>query len=77
MEKMDRIKTAIQTVLSEHLDCFALVGFDTEGNEITIQKANTDMHTRAVNDAYREWYDTSFGGEQIEAECEWADDDEE
>ena len=75
MEKMDKVNASIKAVLSERLDCYALIGFDVEGNEVRICHTPTDRDVRAVNDAYREWYEEQ---EEIEGEVElesWQDDD--
>jgi hypothetical protein len=76
MEKMWRITKQLETVLSERLDSYALIGFDPEGNQISITHTPTDLHTQAINAAFREWYEECFEADPIEAECEWEDEDE-
>ena len=69
MEKMDQLAASIKAVLSERLDCYALIGFDTEGNEVRICHTPNDLAVRAVNDGYRDWYEEQQ--EVLEGEFEW------
>ena len=69
MEKMDKLNESIRAVLSERLESYALIGFDLEGNEVKLCHTPTDKDVRAVNDAYREWYEETVDG-AIEGELE-------
>jgi hypothetical protein len=76
MEPSECRKKMIRRVLMEHMDSYAVIGFDVDGNQIAIFEAPTDKDVLAVNLAFMNWYDEQFGEEELEATMEWEDDDE-
>jgi len=60
----------LRLVLSESLDSYALVGFLPDGQEITVMHTPNDLHVRAINEAFKAWYDECFCEDEIEAESE-------
>ena len=79
MEQTEQVEKVVKASLTECLDCFWLVGFTIEGNQIAIIHTPTDMHVQAVNRAAQEVYEEVFIDEPLEAEVEleeWEEEDD-
>lgn len=76
MEKMDNRKNAIRERLSECLDSYSLIGFDPDGNLVSMCEMPTDLHVLACQKAFKDWYKEQYEDEPVEAEFEWEDDDD-
>lgn len=76
MEMMQQRTKAIKATLTEHMESYALIGFDLDGNQVCITHTPTDRDFLAVDKAFQNWYDETYSAEPIEALCEWETDDE-
>ena len=74
----EKLERAIENMLTEQLDCFVLVGYDVDGNEVTCRVIESDKDRDSLlvsinnladrlNDAY---YGNDDGGQ--DGECEEA-----
>ena len=57
VEEKYRLGNSIATVLSEFTDCYILIGFDTNGNEMVLINSRNNMEKRALSDLASEFMD--------------------
>lgn len=57
VEEKYKLGNSIATVLSEYTDCYILLGFDTNGNEMILVNSRNNMEKRALADLASDFMD--------------------
>lgn len=78
VEEKYKLGNSIATVLSEYTDCYILLGFDTNGNDMMLVNSRNSMEMRALSDLASDFMDLGgFGFPSITSSSSEEDDSEE
>lgn len=78
VEEKYRLGNSIASILSEFTDCYILIGFDTNGNEMVLVNSRNGMEMRALSDLASDFMDMGgFAFPSFSSSEENSDNDEE
>lgn len=74
LKEKQQLGTAIANRLSEFVDCYIMLGFDTNGNSMILINSNNNLESRALSDLVEDFMTT--GGSSINMSLDNVEDDE-
>lgn len=74
LKEKQQLGTAIANRLSEFVDCYIMLGFDTNGNSLILINSANNLESRALSDLVDDFILT--GGSSVNMNLDFPDDDE-